>query len=56
MQTTKANVTRTRVLLADGIEAAAQLKQRGSELKIDFLTVREDSDFVRAALETGALG
>lgn len=42
--------------IVNGIEAAAQLKQRGSEVKIVFLTVHEDPDFVRAALETGALG
>lgn len=42
--------------IVNGIEAATQLKQRGSEVKIVFLTVHEDPDFVRAALETGALG
>jgi CheY-like chemotaxis protein len=39
-----------------GIEAATQLKESGSTAKIIFLTVHEDSDFVQAALETGALG
>jgi DNA-binding NarL/FixJ family response regulator len=39
-----------------GIEAAAQLKESGSKVKVIFLTVHEDPDFVRAALETGALG
>ena len=39
-----------------GIEAAIKLRENGSEAKIVFLTVNEDSDFVRAALNTGALG
>jgi DNA-binding NarL/FixJ family response regulator len=40
----------------NGIEAATKLRENGSEAKIVFLTVNEDSDFVRAALRTGALG
>ena len=39
-----------------GIEAAIKLRENGSEARIVFLTVNEDSDFVRAALKTGALG
>ena len=39
-----------------GIEAARMLKARGSKAKIVFLTVHEDSDFVRAAIDVGALG
>jgi DNA-binding NarL/FixJ family response regulator len=39
-----------------GIEAAIKLRENGSKAKIVFLTVNEDSDFVRAALRTGALG
>ena len=39
-----------------GIEAATSLKERGSTAKIVFLTVHEDPDFVRAAMEAGALG
>jgi DNA-binding NarL/FixJ family response regulator len=39
-----------------GIEAARILKERGSTAKIVFLTVHEDPDFVRAALDVGALG
>lgn len=39
-----------------GIEAAARLKSSGSSVKIIFLTVHEDPDFVRAALDAGALG
>src|SRR6185295_9051035 len=40
----------------NGIEAAIKLRENGSEARIVFLTVNEDSDFVRAALRTGALG
>ena len=40
----------------NGIEAATQIRENGSEVTIVFLTVNEDSDFVRAALRTGALG
>jgi DNA-binding NarL/FixJ family response regulator len=39
-----------------GIEAARLLRERGSRAEIVFLTVHEDSDFVRAALDLGALG
>jgi DNA-binding NarL/FixJ family response regulator len=40
----------------NGIEAAIKLRENGSDARIVFLTVNEDSDFVRAALKTGALG
>ena len=40
----------------NGIEAAIKLRENGSQARIVFLTVNEDSDFVRAALKTGALG
>ena len=40
----------------NGIEAAARLKQNGFESKILFLTVHEDRDSIRAALEVGAAG
>ena len=40
----------------NGIEAAIKLRENGSDARIVFLTVNEDSDFVRAALRTGALG
>ncbi len=40
----------------NGIEAARQLKKSGSEVKIVFLTVHEDPDFVQAALASGACG
>jgi DNA-binding NarL/FixJ family response regulator len=39
-----------------GIEAARMLKASGSKARIVFLTVHEDPDFVRAALDIGALG
>lgn len=39
-----------------GIEAAIEIRKTGSEMKIVFLTVNEDTDFVTAALETGATG
>jgi DNA-binding NarL/FixJ family response regulator len=40
----------------NGIDAAAQLKERGSRAKVVFLTVHDDDDFVQAAIATGALG
>jgi DNA-binding NarL/FixJ family response regulator len=40
----------------DGIETATQLKESGSKAKVIFLTVHEDSDFLQAALKTGASG
>ena len=40
----------------NGIEAAQKLKTAGSSATIVFLTVHADRDFVRAALEAGALG
>jgi DNA-binding NarL/FixJ family response regulator len=40
----------------DGIATANQLKERGSKAKVIFLTVHEDSDFLQAALKTGASG
>lgn len=39
-----------------GIEAATRLRTSGSDVKIVFLTVHEDPDFLQAALDTGALG
>lgn len=42
--------------IMNGILAAAEIKRLGSEMKIIFLTVNEDCDFVRAAFETGASG
>lgn len=40
--------------LMSGIEAVAQIRKTGSDMKIVFLTVNEDNDFVNAALESGA--
>ena len=40
----------------NGIEAALQLKEAGRKTKIVFLTVHQDSDYLRSALATGALG
>ena len=40
----------------DGIETANPLKESGSRAKVIFLTVHEDSDFLQAALKTGAFG
>jgi len=42
--------------ILDGIETANQLKESGSKAKVIFLTVHEDSDFLQAALKTGASG
>jgi len=39
-----------------GLEAANILKQAGCTSKIIFLTVHTDPDFIRACLDTGALG
>jgi DNA-binding NarL/FixJ family response regulator len=40
----------------NGIEVAARLKREGFESKILFLTIHEDPDFIRAALDAGAAG
>lgn len=37
----------------NGIEAVAEIRQSGSDVKIVFLTVNEDRDFVDAAFEAG---
>jgi DNA-binding NarL/FixJ family response regulator len=42
--------------VVNGIEAAAQLKERGSPSKVIFLTIHEDPDFLVAALNAGASG
>ena len=39
-----------------GIETAHQLKKTGVEARIVFLTVHDDPDFAREAVEAGALG
>jgi DNA-binding NarL/FixJ family response regulator len=40
----------------NGIEAAHQLKNSGSQAKVIFLTMHEDDAFVTAAVLAGALG
>jgi DNA-binding NarL/FixJ family response regulator len=40
----------------DGIEAATRLRERAPLVRVVFLSVHEDQDFVRAALATDALG
>jgi DNA-binding NarL/FixJ family response regulator len=40
----------------NGIEAAHQLKQRGSKAKIIFLTVHDEPEFLQVALNSGADG
>jgi len=42
--------------IMNGLLAAAEIIRLGSKMKIVFLTVNEDCDFVRAAFESGALG
>jgi DNA-binding NarL/FixJ family response regulator len=39
-----------------GIEVARELKKRGSNVKIVFLTVHEDSDILATCLTVGGLG
>jgi DNA-binding NarL/FixJ family response regulator len=40
----------------DGIEAARQLQRSQRPARLVFLTVHEDADFARAALDAGGLG
>ena len=40
----------------DGIEAARQLRRSQRPARLIFLTVHEDADYARAALDAGALG
>lgn len=42
--------------LMNGLEAAVQIKKQTSTMKIIFLTVNEDADFVRAAFDAGGTG
>jgi DNA-binding NarL/FixJ family response regulator len=42
--------------LMDGLEAARRLKDAGSNAKIVFLTIHQDPDFLRTALDIGAVG
>ncbi|MCK5365966.1 MAG: response regulator transcription factor [Gammaproteobacteria bacterium] len=40
----------------NGIETARRLSEAGTKTRIIFLTVHDDPDYAREALETGALG
>jgi DNA-binding NarL/FixJ family response regulator len=40
----------------DGLEVARRLKQADSKARIMFLTIHQDADFLRTALELGAEG
>ncbi len=40
----------------NGFETAQRLRQAGAKTRIIFLTVYDDPDYAREALETGALG
>jgi DNA-binding NarL/FixJ family response regulator len=40
----------------DGIEAARQLRSSHHHARLVFLTVHEDADYTRAALDAGGLG
>lgn len=42
--------------IMNGIDAAIEIKKHDSKIKIIFLTVNEDADFVRAAFDAGAIG
>lgn len=42
--------------LLNGLKAAEELMRLGSKMKIIFLTVNEDCDFIRAAIDVGASG
>ena len=42
--------------LVNGIEAACRLRERASQVRIIFLTVHSDPEFVEAALGAGAFG
>lgn len=38
----------------DGIQAAQEMRRRGSDAKVVFLTVQQDEEYVAAAFESGA--
>ena len=42
--------------VVNGLEAASELKSTASHIRIVFLTVHTDPEFVEAAIATGALG
>ena len=49
-------VTDISMPLMNGIEAVRQLKEAGSQIKVVFLTVCDNADYVREATAAGALG
>jgi DNA-binding NarL/FixJ family response regulator len=49
-------VTDISMPVLDGLEAANRLRAANSRVKIIFLTMHEDRDYVAAALSTGASG
>jgi DNA-binding NarL/FixJ family response regulator len=42
--------------ILDGLQAARKIQKNNRRVKIIFLTVHEDRDFIAAALSTGAMG
>lgn len=42
--------------IVNGIEAATRLKKSGCLARVIFLTIHEDTDFVKEAMKTGATG
>jgi DNA-binding NarL/FixJ family response regulator len=42
--------------IMNGISATSEMIKRGSAIRVIFLTVNEDPDFVRAAFEAGGIG
>ena len=42
--------------ILSGIEVAAEIERNGSDVKVVFLTVHSDPDYVKAALNVGASG
>ncbi len=40
----------------NGIEAAIEIRKLGLQMKVVFLTVNEDTDFINAAMDAGASG
>jgi DNA-binding NarL/FixJ family response regulator len=49
-------VTDISMPILSGLEASRQLNESGCAVKIIFLTVHSDADFVQACLSNGALG
>ena len=49
-------VTDISMPLLNGLQAARRIQKVNSRVKIIFLTIHEDRDFIAAALSTGAMG